>query len=76
MPQPLRHKRVPYTVSPGEKEGYFVFEFTIGGDIVRGKLQTKLINMALRRTRVRIDQELRDRALGRVNSRATPRRNS
>jgi len=55
------HKGVKCTVSKGEN-GTYHFEFAIGGAMISAKAQTKLIGMAIRRARTRIERELRKRA--------------
>ena len=55
----MNHKGVEYTVRRMAALDVWQWEFRIGDKVKAGKTETKLEYLAIRRARLRIDQELR-----------------
>jgi hypothetical protein len=55
----MNHKGVEYTVRRAAALDVWQWEFRIGDQVKVGKTETKLEHLAIRRARLRIDQELR-----------------
>jgi hypothetical protein len=55
----MNHKGVEYMVAPSSTPGVWKWRFRIGDSVKTGKTETRLAEMAARRTEQRIDQELR-----------------
>jgi len=57
----LTHRGVTFTVKPSARPGFYWFEFRIADQLIRGKVETRLAGMAVRRARRAIDRRLKPR---------------
>jgi hypothetical protein len=59
----MNHKGVEYTVATTATPGVWKWQFRIGNDVKTGKTETRINLLAIRRVQLRIDRELKARAV-------------
>jgi hypothetical protein len=56
----MNHKGVEYQIMPSGVPDVWKWQFWIGGKVKAGQTETRIAEMAARRTQIKIDQELRN----------------
>ncbi|SHL60023.1 hypothetical protein SAMN05444159_6332 [Bradyrhizobium lablabi] len=59
----MNHKGVEYTVATTATPGVWKWQFRIGNEVKTGKTETRINLLAIRRVQLRIDRELKARAI-------------
>jgi hypothetical protein len=55
----MNHKGVEYQIAASTVPGVWKWQFWIGDKVKAGETETRIAGMAVRRTQLKIDQELR-----------------